>query len=68
MKNQQMVEVHLETIGRSRMNVKVPDQGQSVGDWITLKDSENPKLRWRINWMSKPFDGAILKRGWDNNI
>jgi hypothetical protein len=39
------------------------------GDWITLKDSEDPDKRWLVTWRSdhRRFKGAV-PRGWHNNI
>jgi len=39
-----------------------------VGNRITLKNHENPRLFWRVLRVGEPLDQSQIKRGWNNNI
>jgi hypothetical protein len=40
----------------------------AVGDQITLKNSDEPKLRWDVLRVGETRASSDIKRGWDNNI
>ncbi len=64
----QYVQCTLEC-GDSRMVVLLPDQnGVKVGNFVTLKDSENPELKWKITSVGQPLNFAHIHRTWNNNI
>lgn len=39
-----------------------------VGNRITLKNHENPRLFWEVLRVGEPTDPSQIKRGWNNNI
>lgn len=39
-----------------------------VGDCVTLKNHENPKLLWRVLRIGTPQEASKINRGWHNNI
>lgn len=38
-----------------------------VGDFITLKDHEDPKQLWEVLRVGIEQSASDIKRGWDNN-
>lgn len=39
-----------------------------VGNRITLKNHENPRLFWEVLRVGEPAEPSQIKRGWNNNI
>jgi len=39
-----------------------------VGNVITLKNHEQPRLQWRVLRVGEPQEAARINRGWHNNI
>ncbi len=64
----QYVQCSLES-GDSRMVVLLPQRNDiKVGNFVTLKDSEDPELRWKIISVGQPLNFAHIHRTWNNNI
>lgn len=65
-----VVQVLLRDEGNGRMTVNVdarPDV--KAGNWITLKDSDDPTKLWLITHVYETKrDKGSIPRGWDNNI
>lgn len=44
------------------------DKKVRVGNRITLKNHERPKMFWDVLRVGEPREAAQINRGWNNNI
>lgn len=66
MADTELVQVILRDEGNGRLVCNVPLVPMfKEGDWITLKDSEDPDKRWLVTWKSR-YQRAkgTIPRGW----
>lgn len=53
--------------GDSRMTVWLEDRA-TPGDFVTLKNSDDPLRRWRVLDTFGACELSSINRGWNNNI
>lgn len=61
-----LVQVDLRAANRHRTCWVEPRV--KVGDQITLKNSDEPTVRWDVLRVGEPTESTTIKRGWNNNI
>ena len=58
-----VVQVKLRS-GESERVCMIDNARIKVGSKVTLKNSEDPKRRWEVVWVSEAMDSAVIHVDW----